>query len=247
MSREADRYQDHLRKAKSNAKPMDFKEFVLDDPKKISWTDNLREAAAAGKKLTLDMGAAVVSSFRPFSKSWLYFNRSLNERVYQLPKLFPTPHHKNAVISVIGVVDRKGFSVLTTDNVPNLHYLDTSQCFPLCWYEKIDADEKPKGDLFNEAEKPDEHGYVRRDGISDWALEVVRNTYKEKNICKEDVFCYVYGILHSPEYRQRFGVDLKKGLPRIPLAGDFWAFSKAGAYFSPSWTGISSDRGRHFR
>jgi hypothetical protein len=56
----------------------------------------------------------------------------------------------------------------------------------------------------------------------------MQTTYKDKSIIKEDVFWYVYGVLHSPEYKQRFAVDLKKGLPRLPLAGDFWAFSKAG-------------------
>ena len=48
---------------------------------------------------------------------------------------------------------------------------------------------------------------------------------------KEDIFYYVYGVLHSAEYRERFASDLKKMLPRLPLVDeprDFWAFSKAG-------------------
>ena len=53
----------------------------------------------------------------------------------------------------------------------------------------------------------------------------------EGAITKEDIFYYVYGILHSPKYRETFANDLKKSLPRIPLvekAEDFRAFSRAG-------------------
>lgn len=48
---------------------------------------------------------------------------------------------------------------------------------------------------------------------------------------KEDIFYYVYGVLHSPDYRNTFENDLKKMLPRLPLVEDvrdFWKFSKAG-------------------
>ena len=68
----------------------------------------------------------------------------------------------------------------------------------------------------------------RKSNIADFALENFRNNYLDKKISKEDIFYYVYGVLHSPEYKSRFASDLGKSLARIPLAGDFWAFSKAG-------------------
>jgi predicted helicase len=204
-------------------------ESVIDtNPKRISWTHNLKEDVRRGNKHHFEEGAVVVSTYRPFTKQWLYFHRRFNERVYQQPKLFPTPLHKNIAIAASGVGANKAFTALVVNSIPCLDIIEKTQCFPMYWYEKAEEVEEPKGDLFNDAEKPDEHGYVRRDGINDWALETVRKAYKDKSISKEDVFWYVYGILHSPEYRQRFGVDLKKGLPRLPLAGDFWAFSKAG-------------------
>lgn len=55
-----------------------------------------------------------------------------------------------------------------------------------------------------------------------------REAYPNLRISKEDIFYYVYGILHSPEYRKRFENNLSKELPRIPLAKDFNAFMKAG-------------------
>ncbi|QKM52892.1 hypothetical protein CG017_00886 [Burkholderia glumae] len=79
---------------------------------------------------------------------------------------------------------------------------------------------------------PDADGYVRREAITDWSLNLFCEHYQDRSIGKHDIFHYVYGILHSPEYRQRFAVDLRKQLPRIPLAGNFWAFSTAGRALS---------------
>jgi len=145
--------------------------------------------------------------------------------VYQVPKLFPTPDHKNVVFCTIGVVDRKGFSVLATDLVPNLHLLDTGQCFPLYYYEKLE-DQKTEN-MFG-GQKPDDHGYIRRDAITDFALTEFKTKYADAKIAKEDIFYYVYGLLHSPIYRAKYQNDLKKMLPRIPLLKDFWGYSKTG-------------------
>ena len=98
---------------------------------------------------------------------------------------------------------------------------DTGQCFPLYYYEKTDDNQS---DLLADENVP---GYIRKDAITDAALAKFREKHG-KTVTKEDIFYYVYGILHSPEYKQRFASDLKKMLPRIPFAGDFRAFSKAG-------------------
>jgi predicted helicase len=179
-------------------------ESVVDaDAKKISWTRSLKADAARGKELSFDESRIVRAMYRPFTQQWLYYSRRLNEMVYQTPKLFPTTQHSNLVISATGVGSTKGFSALVVDEVPDLEMISKGQCFPLYWYEKVEADQPSRDDLFGEAEKPDEHGYVRRDGISAWALELMQSTYTELTISKEDVFWYVYGVLHSPEYKQR--------------------------------------------
>lgn len=207
-------------------------EDVIDtDPKRISWTRALKADAKRGKVYAFEDASIVASMYRPFAKQWLYFNRRFNEMVYQQPKLFPTTQHLNVVISSTGVADRKGYSALVAGQVPNMHLTDTGQCFPLYWYEKADekAKAKPQGEMFAaEPDTPDEDGFIRHDAITDWALGVFRDHYSDQSITKEDIFWYVYGILHSPEYKSRFATDLKKMLPRIPLAQDFWAFSDAG-------------------
>ena len=203
-------------------------ESVIDaDPKKISWTHNLKADMARDKTHTFAPESVVQGLYRPFFRQWLYLNRSFNERVYQQPKLFPTPRHANVVISATGIGASKPFSALVTQFVPNLHLHDTGQCFPLYWYEKVERSSRHQGEMFD-TEAPDQDGYVRRDAITDWALDHFRRHYEDSSIGKEDIFWYVYGILHSPEYRQRFATNLKKMLPRIPRAPDFWAFSQAG-------------------
>ena len=86
-------------------------------------------------------------------------------------------------------------------------------------------------DLFNQyAEKDVLDKYDKKDGITDYIHKEARKLYGTK-VKKEDIFYYVYGFLHSPEYRTTFASDLKKSLPRLPLVDnpeDFWAFCKAG-------------------
>jgi predicted helicase len=142
--------------------------------------------------------------------------------------LFPTPRHRNVVISCAGVGAKKEFTVLATDRLPDVQLLENGQCFPLYWHEKPKRESGAQGEMFAEGDGADEDGYIRHDAITDWALETFRAHYADPTITKEDIFWYVYGVLHSPEYRQRFAANLKKMLPRIPFATDFWAFSKAG-------------------
>jgi len=77
--------------------------------------------------------------------------------------------------------------------------------------------------------------YTLRDGISDAGLAHFQNAYpatgEGEPITKEDLFYYIYGLLHSADYRSRYADNLGKELPRIPAVktfADFMAFSKAG-------------------
>ncbi|KWD71070.1 DEAD/DEAH box helicase [Burkholderia ubonensis] len=217
-------------RGKSKDQWPDIESVIDTDPKRISWTRSLKADAKRGKPMEFVSEAIVRGSYRPFTKQWMYFDRSFNEMVYQIPKLFPTPNHENLVISSTGVADRKGYSALIADHVPNMHLTDTGQCFPLYWYEKVEsaADVASLG-LFDAPHvQPDADGYVRHDAISDWALMKFQQHYGDAVITKRDIFLYVYGVLHSPEYKRRFASDLKKMLPRIPFARDFYAFRDAG-------------------
>ena len=193
------------------------------DATRISWSANLQTSFSKKREINFEEKDCRIGLYRPFNKLHVYFNREMNERVYQMPKLFPTPETKNLVICIAGVGAQRDFSSLIVDELPDLHTLQTGQCFPLYYYEKKSVYQPT---LFD-SEKSE---YMRKDGITNFILERCRASYGPK-VSKEDIFYYVYGLLHSPDYRRTFAADLKKMLPRLPLVekpADFWAFSKAG-------------------
>lgn len=202
--------------------------FIDTDPSRISWTRALKQYLGRNHKYSFDAGCMVPSLYRPFTKQWLYFNRNFNEMVGQIPRIFPDATTKNLVICVSAGGEKVGFSALVSEVPPSLHVVDIegSQCFPLYLYDE--GVQASKGDLF---EEPVGVGGIRRDAITDSGLANFQAAYPGEQICKEDLFYYVYGILHSADYRDRFADNLTKELPRIPpvkKAADFWAFSKAG-------------------
>lgn len=205
-------------------------EKVVDtDARKISWSRALKADATRNKAYAFDESAIVQGAYRPFQRQWLYFDRRMNEMVYQQPRLFPTPRHENLVFAVTGIGASKGFSALVCDAVPNYHMHDSGQTFPLYWYEHPeDTRGRRQAEMFAEGADADAEGFIRREAISDWSLAEYRRRYADDSITKEDIFWYVYGILHSREYKDRFASDLKKMVPRIPYAADFRAFSNAG-------------------
>jgi predicted helicase len=216
---QVERFGPWLTEHREQRTPAAVERFVDRDPARISWTRNLKGDLRKAKAAAFQPDAAVVSMYRPFCKQWLYFDRQLNEMVYQLPRLFPSPWHGNQVIAVTGAGATAGFSALITNAVPNYHLQDTGQCFPLYHYERPDV-----GGLFT---ADDSDGFIRHDAISDRALDTYRQRYGS-SLTKDDIFHYVYGLLHSPEYRQRFAGDLRKMIPRIPMVEDFTAFRDAG-------------------
>ena len=208
-------------------KNLSVESFIDTDDTKISWTRALRNYVKRNMLIQYEKEKLNVGLYRPFQKQNIYFVSELIESIGLSPKLFPTPNHKNLVICVSGIGASKDFSAIITNCIPCLDLVEKSQCFPLYWYDSSDADVI---NLFNQgAEKPMDR-YVRKDGVTDWILNTARKQYGYK-VTKEDIFYYVYGLLHSPDYRTTFATDLKKSLPRLPLvekADDFWAFSKAG-------------------
>ncbi len=208
--------------------------FVNNDLRKISWTVNLKSDLSRGKPLDFSEGRVASSIYRPFTRQWLYFSRRLNERVSQIPQIFPHEDAENRLICVTGIGAGVDFSALMVDSVPNLDTVEKSQCFPLYLYEK-----PQDGNLFDQ-EKTDEHGYVRRDAITEEALLMFREAYGTE-ITRQEIFNYIYGLLHVPAYRERFANNLSKQLPRIPLAADkehFLRIAEAGEKLGGFHTGF---------
>lgn len=213
-----------------SGKGLDVDSVISNDATKISWSSNLKTALKNERRLCYQKQNIRVSSYRPFCKQYLYFNQLLNARPGQQRSLFPEGKTSNFVIQVAGVGSRS-FSCLISRQIPCLDTIEKGQCFPLYWYEK----QEELGGLF--AASSDK--YTRHDAITNEALAVFQQCYPNAftnrakkdggaGLSKEDIFYYIYGILHSAEYRTRFESNLKKGLPCIPLAENFDAFSKSG-------------------
>jgi len=238
-------------------------EFIDTNPTKISWTYNLKSDLARNYELIFNPLAVVRTLYRPFSKGWLYYDRRLNERVYQMPQFFPLSSSKenkektknkekqqgilfpvtpstqpgilfktsakadyirsasNRLICVSGIGSRS-FSVLMTDQIPSLDCIEKGQCFPLYIYNE-------KGE--------------QKSGITDKTLTTFKQHYSQENVSKEQIFYYIYAILHNNDYCATWQVNLLKELPRIPFAksfDDFCAFAKAGKQLGDLHCGFES-------
>ncbi|MCR5463184.1 MAG: DEAD/DEAH box helicase family protein [Bacteroidales bacterium] len=206
----------------------DVKSFMSKDERRIKWDEGLFKEASRYNTLSYNEESMRKAMYRPFFKQNVYFDSKLNWSRYLQPLLFPYQGCNNLIIAMVGGGTTKDFSVLISDGIVDRQCMANGQCFPLYWYDESTAD---IADLFNQAaEEEVMDRYIRRDGISDWILRECKQRYGNK-VTKEDIFYYVYGILHSPDYRTTFEADLKKMLPRLPLVDkpeEFMSFSQAG-------------------
>ena len=184
--------------------------FVSTDSTKIKWTDRLKTELTKGKLVAFATERIRESFYRPFTKSHLYFDKLMNQRTYVFPSIFPTPETEleNRVIW-LKVGQEWPMFALMVDKIPEALPQGASQCFPFYTY--------------------DEDGTNRRENITDWALSQFQTHYRDNTITKWDIFRYTYGLLHHLDYRERYQENLKRDLPHIPFAEDFWAFANAGA------------------
>ena len=197
------------------------------NPMRMKWDrPQLRDVVKGKFADNINLVKFAIFEYRPFFKQNLYYDRYWNNCVYQMPSIFPTGKEENRLICVSGVGSQE-FSVLMTGSIPCLDILPKSQCFPLYLYDR-DSGQKPQ-DLFSEACSAGKEG--RHYAITDTALTKFRTQYQTDGISKEDIFYYIYGLLHSEDYRKAFANNLMKDLPRIPLVpdlGTFRTFTDAG-------------------
>lgn len=159
-------------------------------PKHLKWSESLKASALRGSLAVFDESRIVRSLYRPFTTKSLYFDRRLNERVYQWPNI-------SGRVIWVKVGAAWPFFALMSNVICDLLPQGGSQCFPLSH-------------------------------IRSTALSTFRSHYKDDSITNEDVFHYIYAILHHPTYRERYAENLKRELPRIPFAEGFHAFARAG-------------------
>lgn len=189
----------------------------------VTWVGELIDSLRRQRRTRFDDNYIRKVVYRPFVATNCYADYTFIQRKYQMDRIFPRDYSENRVICVPGKGSKKRFSVIMTDAIPDLGLSDACQCFPRYSYPKSVDTSNPTGTFEGIDEAPD-----RIDNISDTALRSFCKHYKDNTITKDDIFDYVYGILHAPSYREEFANDLSKMIPRIPYAPDFHAFAEAG-------------------
>ncbi|MDN5543841.1 MAG: DEAD/DEAH box helicase [Rhodococcus sp. (in: high G+C Gram-positive bacteria)] len=187
------------------------------DPTYIKWSISLQSRFASQTQIGYSDDFMFTGLYRPFQRHYVYANPKLNHSLYRLPSLFPTPSHKNIGFYVVGTGSDKPFSAMMTNSIPDLSFWGSGsgQFFPRWTYIKC---EPTSGELDFESTSTldvDEYGYRRIDNITDGILMLYRSAIGDQ-ITKDEIFYYVYGLLHDPAYREKYAADLKKMLPHIP-------------------------------
>ena len=225
-NRELNRYRN-----RDEWEPSEPKEFVTYDLKSIAWSRTFLNDLRRGSNKEFSPEQLRIGLYRPFTRLQVYFSRQIMNDIAQVHRIFPSADSKNRVICVRGRGETAPFTVLMTDSVWDLHLLSSAQCFPRYHYAASN------GSALNMSDEG------RVDNTSDESLELFVRQYRELNITKEDLFHYIYGLLHSPDYIARYSSNLFRELPRIPFvesAEDFAAFRDSGEKLENLHVGFES-------
>ncbi len=183
----------------------------------IKWDGDLKNKLRRKKKPEFKEDYIRKVSYRPFVATNCYADHFFAQRRGKMHQIFPNSLSENRVICVPNKGSKNPFSALMTDTMPDMHFIEAAQCFPR-WTHSVTG----------HTSQLSSGGEMRFDNISDTALRAFQQQYPDDSITKDDIFDYVYGILHASSYREQFANDLSKMLPHIPYAPDFRAFSEAG-------------------
>ncbi len=180
---------------------------ITTDKTKIAWTDGLKNKLIRNKILPESgMERVRLALYRPFNKQWLYWDKDWINRQRKFSKIFPDKSARNVVINT-GVGNGKDFSALVSDFISDYSLISPNQAYPLYYYDDL-------GNRYN--------------AISGYALNLFRRHYKDNAITEEEIFYYIYAILHHKGYLEKYKNSLAKEAPRIGLSEDFKELSILG-------------------
>ena len=180
----------------------------------IKWSRNLKRRFEQHRREPFEAERIVRAAYRPYCSRWLYDSDLFIDEGGSKDAMFPLGK-QNIAICFSDIGSRTDYCVLAVSGLADLHFgasIDAYQQVPLWRY--VDGE--------------------RVDNITDWALDQFRKHYqpgrgkRPKPITKESIFHYVYGVLHDPEYRQKYAVNLRREFPRVPFYSDFWQWSDWG-------------------
>ncbi len=206
------RFRETFKQRTANIKPADLYKQLNDkeittDQTKIAWTDGLKNKLIKNKNLQESHKDRIrLAMYRPFNKQWLYWDKDWIHRQREFSKIFPDKSAQNVVINS-GVGNGKDFSALVSDSISDCSLISHNQAYPLYYYDDW-------GNRYN--------------AISGYALNLFRRHYKDNSITEEEIFYYIYAILHHKGYLEKYKNSLTKENPRIGLSEDFKELSTLG-------------------
>ncbi|GAA7465469.1 hypothetical protein HpBHB14_10340 [Helicobacter pylori] len=181
---------------------------ITTDKTKIAWTDDLKNKLIKNKNLQESSEKRVrLSLYRPFNKQWLYWDKNWIHRQREFSKIFPNKALTQNVVINTGVGNGKDFSALVSDSISDCSLISPNQAYPLYYYDDW-------GNRYN--------------AISGYALNLFRRHYQDNAITEEEIFYYIYAILHHKGYLEKYKNSLAKEAPRIALSDDFKELSTLG-------------------
>lgn len=222
------RFADYVAAQKlSSPKANDTVGIVTTDATRIKWNRSLRERLAKNRPLTRQKGCTTIGLYRPFYVQNIDHSDGLAYLPAVARRYFPTVEQENFGFWIVGSGSAVQFSLIATKTVPDLHVAGAGSggnFFPRYRWDPL-----PEGELDLGVDGEIVGGYRRTDNITDEFHRLISDRHGSK-ITKDDVFYFVYGILHSPEYRELYEGELKQMLPRIPNVSSsaFDTFASAG-------------------
>jgi predicted helicase len=217
IGRLIDTFNEHLERVwNGEITPDNVEEKIERDQRKIKWDGTLRNwLFRLTERQRFKDERAFPAFYRPFVPMQVYFDRVFNNSIYRLPSIFPTPDANNWAIVVSGVGKGRVFDAFITTKIVDISFHTTSVVlFPLYIYTEVKT-------LYGTT-------LQKQYNIPDQALKLFRSALNDPNITKEDIFFYVFSVLSTPSYVERFRNNLSKELPRVPILNSFWEISKLG-------------------
>src|SRR5699024_511138 len=167
----------------------------------IKWGDRLRKRFLNGDKILLDDSNLMQCLYRPFTRKWVFYDENVVDRPGRTKKIFS---NSNIAIVTTGISAKKGFSAIITSIVPDTNLMQAGgQVYPL--YDR-------ESDM----------------GLIESKYNINENISKRIGLSVEDTFYYIYGLFHSPDYKEQYANDLSKSLPRIPIVKNIKKYVELG-------------------
>lgn len=198
------------------------------DQTKISWSRGLFNRFCKDEQI-LPVKDVRKVCYRPFCKKNLSYNSSIIEMPSRWDRIYPESNTDNLVICVSGAPIKKGFSVLMTDCIQDLNFMEHSLCMPMYMYDKVEEKYGDNLTLFDFMEEDIKVAprYKKRFAISDAALKKYQEVYGNK-VDKQTIFYYIYAVLQSKQYISVYEDNLSKEMPRIPMLDGFMKYVEIG-------------------